>query len=195
MKMNGMRRLGLFLMTGLLLGGGAFAAQGPDPLPYWANIVPGHTGRFRIVETSQVPRTAIGQRGMRVIAGRREPIGKRIIEVPESRRNAGPHDVRIRFVAYVPRGAMARGKKLVESGAGAFPCAACHGPDYKGDGAAPALAGRSPSGLVRQLYDFQHGVRRGPAADMMKSEVANMTADMRLDIAAYLASLTPQPQH
>ena len=30
-----------------------------------------------------------------------------------------------------PRARIARGKALVESGAGAFPCAACHGPDYQ----------------------------------------------------------------
>ena len=55
----------------------------------------------------------------------------------------------------------------------------------------PALAGRSPSGLVRQLYDFKAGTRNGPGAAMMKPEVVNMTDDMRLDIAAYLASLDP----
>lgn len=185
-----MRRLGILLAAGLLLDGAALAAQNSDPLPYWANT-PSHPGRARVVETDKVPRTTIGQRGMRAIPGRREPIGRRIIEVPENRTNAGPHASRPGFIAYVPKGAIAHGKTLVESGAGAFPCAACHGPDYKGNGAAPALAGRSPSGLVRQLYDFKHGARRGPAADMMKPEVVNMTADMRLDIAAYLASLAP----
>ena len=70
-------------------------------------------------------------------------------------------------------------------------CAACHGPTYKGNGSVPALAGRSPSGLVRQLHDFKTGSRNGAGAAMMKPEVANMTDDMRLDIAAYLASLDP----
>ena len=79
----------------------------------------------------------------------------------------------------------------MDSGAGAFPCAACHGPDFKGNGAVPALAGRSPSGLVRQLYDFKAGTRNGAGAAMMKPEVANMTDDMRIDIAAFLASLGP----
>jgi cytochrome c553 len=190
MKGSGMHRLGILLAAVLLLDGAALAAQSSDPLPYWANT-PGHAGRVRVVETDQVPRTAIGQRGMRAIPGRREPIGRRIIEVPENRTNAGSHHSRPGVIAYVPKGSIAHGKTFVESGAGAFPCAACHGPSYKGSGAAPALAGRSPSGLVRQLYDFKHGARRGAAADMMKSEVANMTADIRLDIAAYLASLTP----
>ena len=65
-------------------------------------------------------------------------------------------------------------------------------PDYKGNGAVPALAGRSPSELVRQLYDFKSGSRNGDGAAMMKPEVANMTDAMRLDIAAYLASLDPE---
>ena len=147
---------------------------------------------IRVVETDLVPRTDIAQRNMLVVLpGKKEPIGKRIIEVPENLERTELRDSRSGFIAYVPRGAIARGRKLVESGAGAFPCAACHGPSYKGNGAVPALAGRSPSGIVRQLYDFKHGSRGGPAADMMKPEVACMTADMRLDIAAYLASLTP----
>ena len=41
----------------------------------------------------------------------------------------------------------------------------------------PALAGRSPSGIVRQLYDFKAGTRNGAGAAMMKPEVANMTDD------------------
>jgi cytochrome c553 len=55
----------------------------------------------------------------------------------------------------------------------------------------PALAGRSPSELVRQLYDFKSGGRNGDGAAMMKPEVANITDPMRLDIAAYLSSLDP----
>jgi len=148
---------------------------------------------IRVVETDTVPRTEISSHNMLVKAARggREPIGKRIIEMPENLDRIELRDPRTGFVAYVPKGAIARGKKLVDSGAGAFPCAACHGPSYKGNGAVPALAGRSPSELVRQLYDFKSGTRNGQGAAMMKPEVANMTDDMRLDIAAYLASLEP----
>ena len=66
-----------------------------------------------------------------------------------------------------------------------------HGANLKGDGNVPALAGRSPSTIVRQLYDIQHGTRGGPVVDPMKPEVANMTNENRVDIAAYLASLNP----
>jgi cytochrome c553 len=147
---------------------------------------------IRVVETDTVPKTEISSHNMLIAAkGGREPIGKRIIEMPENLDRIELRDPRTGFVAYVPKGSVARGKKLVESGAGAFPCAACHGPKYEGNGAVPALAGRSPSELVRQLYDFKSGSRDGTGSAMMKPEVANMTDDMRLDIAAYLASLEP----
>jgi cytochrome c553 len=147
---------------------------------------------IRVVEADMVPKTAVGDRNMmNVLAGPKEPIGKRILEVPENLERTEWRDSKSGFIAYVPKGAIARGKKLVESGAGAFPCAACHGPTYKGNGGVPALAGRSPAQIVRQLYDFKSGTRNGPGAAMMKPEVANMTDDMRLDIAAYFASLEP----
>ncbi len=147
---------------------------------------------IRVVETDLVPKTDISQRNMLVVVpGPREKIGKRILEIPENLERTEARDSKSGFVAYVPRGAVSRGKALVESGAGAFPCAACHGPSYRGNGAVPALAGRSPSGIVRQLHDFKAGTRNGPGAAMMQPEVANMTDDMQINIAAYLASLNP----
>lgn len=147
---------------------------------------------IRVVEADRVPRTMVGDRNMmNVIPGPKEAIGKRILEVPINLERTEWRDSKSGFIAYVPKGAIARGKALVESGAGAFPCAACHGPQYKGNGAVPSLAGRSPAQIVRQLNDFKNGSRNGPGAAMMKPEVANMTDDMRLDIAAYLASLEP----
>jgi len=148
---------------------------------------------IRVVETDTVPKTEISSHNMLIKAGPgREPLGMRIIEMPENLDRIELRDPRTGFVAYVPKGAIARGKRLVESGAGAFPCAACHGPGYKGNGSVPALAGRSPSELVRQLYDFKSGSRSGEGAAMMKPEVATMNDQMRLDIAAYLSSLDPR---
>jgi len=147
---------------------------------------------IRVVEVDWAPVTKVSSHSMLVPNGRwREKLGNRIIEMPEDLDRIELRDSRTGFVAYVPKGSVARGRKLVESGAGAFPCAACHGPDYKGNGAIPALAGRSPSYLVRQLYDFQHGTRGGPGADMMRPETANLDPGKRVDIAAYLASLSP----
>lgn len=170
------------------------AAVSPEELEaaaaYFANLH--YKPWIRVVEADWVPVTRISSHNMLVPVGRwYEKLGNRIIEMPENLDRIELRDGHTGFVAYVPRGAIARGKQLVESGAGAFPCAACHGPQYKGNGSVPALAGRSPSYLVRQLYDFQHGSRGGPGADMMRPETANLDYSKRLDIAAYLASLSP----
>ena len=147
---------------------------------------------IKVIEADMVPKTAVGDRNMmNVVPGPKEAIGKRILELPVNLERTEWRDSKSGFIAYVPKGAIARGKRLVESGGGAFPCAACHGPDYKGNGNVPALAGRSPAQITRQLYDFKAGTRNGEGAAMMKPEVANMNDDMRIDIAAYLASLDP----
>jgi cytochrome c553 len=148
---------------------------------------------IRVVETATSPSFEIDTHNMLVPArtGGREPIGTRIIEMPENMERVELRDSHSGFVAYVPKGAIARGKKLVKTGAGAAPCASCHGANLKGNGNVPGLAGRSPINIVRQLYDIQHGTRAGPALDAMKPEVAHMTDDDRVNIAAYLASLDP----
>ena len=53
------------------------------------------------------------------------------------------------------------------------------------------LAGRSPSYTVRQLFDLQHGTRRGPWAPLMQAAVQKLTLDDMVAIAAYTASLKP----
>ena len=67
----------------------------------------------------------------------------------------------------------------------------CHGPDLKGVGPVPGIAGRSPSYIVRQLYDFQQGVRAGSASDLMKPTVAKLAQEDMISLAAYIASLEP----
>jgi cytochrome c553 len=148
---------------------------------------------IRVVEVEKVPKFDISSHNMLVksAGSGSEAIGTRIIEMPENLERVELRDPSLGFVAYVPRGSVAKGKKLVDSGNGAFPCASCHGADLRGSGDVPALAGRSPSGIVRQLYDIQHGARSGNAVDPMKPEVANMSDEARVNIAAYLASLKP----
>jgi cytochrome c553 len=58
-------------------------------------------------------------------------------------------------------------------------------------GVMPGLAGRSPSYLVRQLFDIQSGLRHGKRLELMKPVVANLSTDDMLAIAAYLASRAP----
>ena len=55
----------------------------------------------------------------------------------------------------------------------------------------PALAGRSPSYIVRQLYDMRHGMRNGQWAALMKPVVAGLSEEDMVAIAAYTASLAP----
>jgi cytochrome c553 len=147
------------------------------------------TSHFHVVETDMAPRTRIGLICLHVKIPDREPLGERIVEVPDDAKQwelGNPHTA---FTAYVPKGSIARGAALVSSGGGAQPCRSCHGPDLKGAGSVPPLAGRSPSYLARQLYDIRHGTRRGAAVAPMLPEVAHMTAADRIAIVAYLASL------
>jgi cytochrome c553 len=146
-----------------------------------------------VVETNTVPPTRI-QGGMfiRLNDGETEPIGQRIIEVPESTERTELRDPRSGFIAYAPTGSVAKGAALVESGAGkTTACAVCHGADLMGLGPIPGIAGRSPSYTVRQLYDMQTGVRKGPWTDLMRPVVANLSADDMLAIAAFTASRQP----
>ena len=70
-------------------------------------------------------------------------------------------------------------------------CAICHGTDLKGLANVPFLAGRSPSYLVRQLYDIKTGNRHGPWSPLMKEAVANLTTGDMVNIAAYISSRMP----
>ena len=93
----------------------------------------------------------------------------------------------------VPPGSISRGEALVTTGGGTrtIACGVCHGADLKGLGAVPPLAGRSPSYTVRQLFDLQHGTRRGPWAPLMRAAVQKLTLDDMVAIAAYTASREP----
>ena len=55
----------------------------------------------------------------------------------------------------------------------------------------PGIAGRSPSYIVRQLYDFKHGARAGAGSALMKASVEKLTVDDMLELAAYISSLAP----
>ena len=93
-----------------------------------------------------------------------EPIGNRIIETPENEEATEVlRDTRSGFIAYVPPGSVKRGEALVTTGGGGktTQCGVCHGADLSGLGPVPGIAGRSPSYMVRQLYDMQQGVRKG----------------------------------
>ena len=144
---------------------------------------------IRVVETDTVPRTYIRGGIHLPVEGAgagTEPIGRRIIETPENIEYAEVHrNPRSGWIAYVPVGAVKKGEVVAQNAR----CSVCHGPDLKGLGPLPGLAGRSPSYAVRALYDMQQGTRRGLWADLMGPVVANLSTEDMLNVAAYTASL------
>jgi cytochrome c553 len=148
---------------------------------------------IRVVEANMVPKTRIANGiFLRVPGDEKEPIGRRIIETPEDVEAMEVlRDDRSGFIAYVPEGSIEKGATLVMTGAGKTTrCTICHGTDLMGMGPVPGLAGRSPSYLVRQLYDMQHAMRSGEWTGLMIPVVSRLTTDDMLAIAAYLASLS-----
>jgi len=158
---------------------------------YFAGLKPAPW--IRVVETDTVPKTKVG--GWMLIAdgsGATEPIGKRIIEMPEDLERTELRDSASGFIAYVPMGSVQKGEALAADGNGkTTPCAVCYGADLKGLGPVPGLAGRSPSYIIRQLYDIKHGTRDGSWTALMKPVVSNFSQDDMVAIAAYFASLRP----
>jgi len=160
---------------------------------YFSSIKP--RSIVRVVESATAPKVAVTAWYYSAMPGDQEPIGQRIVEVPEDVEQFVSRDTRARFVAYVPEGSIKRGQALAATGGGkTVPCGTCHGgPGLKGVSAIgiPGIAGRSPSYVVRQLYDFKHGTRNGGQSVLMKSSVANLTVDDMTALAAYLGSLEP----
>lgn len=148
----------------------------------------------KVVETSTVPKSKIAGWLFRFDKeGDKEPLGQRILEGPDDFEQFELRDPGTTYVAYVPEGSIALGKKLAETwGDGnQLECSSCHGPNYRGKDDVPNLAGRSPTSIVRQLYDFKSGARKGgKSKDMDKVVKYMMNSDM-LALAAYLSSLTP----
>ncbi len=149
----------------------------------------------KVVETTTVPKSYVGEGNMRFASegNAKEPIGRRIIEIPENEEGAKVRDPHSPFIAYVPPGSIKAGEALVATGGGGktIQCTICHGADLKGIGNVPGLAGRSAIYVFRQLYDIQHGTRRGNAVALMQPVVAKLSQDDMIALAAYMASRTP----
>src|SRR5438552_5871819 len=149
---------------------------------------------IRVVEAGTVPKTRIAGGMFLVLEGAeagKEPIGQRIIETPEKTEDTEQlRNSHSGFVAYVPPGSLKKGEALVTNGGGGktTQCGVCHGANLEGLGPVPGIAGRSPSYLVRQLYDMQQGARTGVWAELMKPVVAKLSADDMLSVAAYVAA-------
>jgi cytochrome c553 len=145
------------------------------------------TAWIRVKEATTVPKTRVaGGLFLALEGGETESLGSRIIEVPENTEATEIlRDPRSGFIAYVPEGSLKKGEGVAKS------CGVCHGTDLKGLGPVPGIAGRSPSYLARQLYDFKRGDRNGLWADLMKPVVARLSEDDILNVVAYSASMRP----
>ena len=91
---------------------------------------------IKVTESATVPKTRIaGGLFVSLPGGETEPLGMRIIEMPEDNAREALRDPRSGFVAYVPVGAIKKGETLVKTGGGrTTACAICHGADLKGLG-------------------------------------------------------------
>jgi cytochrome c553 len=142
---------------------------------------------IRVVEAKDVPKTRIAGSMHVPTNDGTEPLGQRIIEMPEHLERTELRDARAGFVAYVPPGSVKKGEAIVKSRA----CGTCHGPDLRGLGPVPPLAGRSPSYTIRQMFDLQIGVRKGPWSALMKEAVDKLTVEDMIAIAAFTSSREP----
>lgn len=162
---------------------------------YFASINP--IPWVKVIETSTPPKTYVNTAGRhRILSpeGGTEPIGHRIIEIPEDPVRTADRDPHSGFIAYVPPGSIAEGETLVKTGGvgKTVPCAICHGDGLKGLGEVPRIAGLQPVYIARQLIGMQNGSSAGKDAELMKKVVLNLSEDDIISISAYLGSLPPR---
>jgi cytochrome c553 len=161
---------------------------------YYAAIKP--IPFVKVIETSTPPKTYINTAGRHHLLspeGGTEPIGHRIIEIPEDVSRMANRDPHSGFIAYVPPGSIARGEALVKTGAKkTIECAICHGEGLKGLGEVPRIAGMQPVYIARQLICMQNGSSAGTAAALMKRVVSDLSEDDIIAISAYVGSLPPR---
>jgi cytochrome c553 len=147
----------------------------------------------KVVEADSLPR-AVAANGLYVKSpeGGMEALGNRIIEYPVEFSRHELRDSRAEYVAYVPRGSVARGRAIAAGEVKAIQkCESCHGSELRGKRATPPLAGRFPSYLLRQLIGFRTGARNAPNSGAMKAVVSTMSLDDMMAVSAYAGSLRP----
>jgi cytochrome c553 len=125
------------------------------------------------------------------ISGAVQPIGDRIIEVPDDFARFELRDPHVGYTAYVPPGSIAAGRVLaMQGGPAGQACGVCHGAGLRG-GIAPPLAGRSPTMIVRQLVAFQAGARANVEAAPMRRVAAGLSMREMVALGAFAGSLKP----
>jgi cytochrome c553 len=189
-KFSGPQRSPVMLMTAIAKATSEADAQAAAA--YFSSLKPKPV--IKVVETDTVPATQIARVFYMLIKdGGTEPIGERIVEVPNDVAQFEHRDSRAQFTAYVPMGSIASGEALAKTGGSGTttPCVTCHGLRLQGVDAVPGIAGRSPSYLVRQIYDFQQHSRAGSAGSLMTPVVEKLSHADMIALAAYISSLTP----
>jgi cytochrome c553 len=149
---------------------------------------------YKVEEAQTVPKSWVNGGRMRLPlpSGGTEPLGNRIITMPQDAAKVELRDPRSGFIAYVPPGSLKKGEALAGGGSGkTVNCTICHGEGLKGLGDVPRLAGIHPIYIVRQLYDVQTGANTSSAAALMKKVVEKLTEDDMVALAAYAGSLAP----
>jgi len=151
----------------------------------------------KVIEAATPPMTYVSAdaRHRRIMAnGGTEPIGRRIIQIPDDPMRTTIRDPHSGFTAYVPPGSIAKGEALVKTGGAGktIQCAICHGDGLTGLGEVPRIAGLQPVYIARQLLTIQNGSSNGTAVALMKKAVATLTEDDIIAISAYLGSLPPR---
>ena len=122
--------------------------------------------------------------------GGQEALGERLLEwAPDGERHERRDPV-MRYVAFVPPGSVKRGREIAatEQRGAVQSCISCHGEHLQGIGLIPALAGRSPTYLLRQLVAFKTGDRAGSAAAPMQAVAARLRLSDMIAVAAYAAA-------
>ncbi|WP_275170393.1 c-type cytochrome [Bradyrhizobium sp. CSS354] len=149
---------------------------------------------IKVVESESIPKTGPSRLFyVKSPEGGSEILGPRIVEVPDDVDQFELRDSRASFTAYVPVGSLARGETLAKTGGSGITvaCGSCHGPELKGVGDIPPIAGRSPTYIVRQLHEFQSGGRVASASSLMQQTVEKLSQNDMIALAAYVASLSP----
>jgi len=162
---------------------------------YFAAIKPAPF--VKVIEAATPPKTYVSAdaRHRRIMPdGGTEPIGRRIIQIPEDPMQVTVRNPHSGFIAYVPPGSIKKGEGLVKTGGGGktIQCAICHGDALTGLGELPRLAGLQPVYIARQLIQMQNGTSAGANAALMKKVVAKLSEDDIIAISAYLGSLPPR---
>jgi cytochrome c553 len=171
---------------------------------YFAARKPG-AGYMKVVEAAEVPKTFVGEGAMRFVSpgNDKEPIGSRIIVVPQDEEGAKARNPHTGFVAYVPPGSIAKGEQLATSGGNGktVPCAICHGEGLKGLGDVPlAPAHGHQEGQPHRRLDHadaaggrQARYRRHHRARLLRGVAATLATLRRaeLRVAARLAEAQP----